>query len=72
MDWIPFLSSYPAWIKLSLGAGVAFLLVAGIGMLFTSPQKTDAADTSGSATVNITSHNQSGGITANSVKTNRQ
>jgi hypothetical protein len=72
IEWIAFLSPYPAWIKLFLVAGVVLWLIAGIGMLFTSSQSSVAIDSSGSGTVNITSHNQSGGITANSVNTNKQ
>lgn len=67
MDLIGLLSPYPLWIKLLASVGVLCIVSAGIGMLFTSVPK--KADPGGGGTVSVTSNNQKGGITANTVNT---
>jgi hypothetical protein len=70
MEWITFLTPYPFWIKLMLTLGVVCWVVAGIGMIFT-PNATTKAAKNGGGDINITSHDQHGGITAHTVNDNK-
>lgn len=66
MEWIAFLAPYPPWIKILFAVGAVCIFVALIGMVFTSVPKPSAEVPGGS--INVTSNNQKGGITANTVK----
>jgi hypothetical protein len=70
MDIIAFLTPYPAWIKILFAIGAFCVFAAVVGMIFTSIPKS-TAETPSSGTVNVTSNNQKGGVTANTVNTNK-
>lgn len=70
MDVIAFLTPYPVWIKIVLVIGALCIFAAVVGMIFTSVPKS-TAQTPGAAGVNVTSNNQKGGITANTVNTSK-
>jgi hypothetical protein len=69
MEWITFLAPYPAWIKILFAVGAICIFTAVIGMVFTTVPKSRAETPGGS--VNVTSNNQRGGITANTVNTGK-
>ena len=64
MEWITFLAPYPVWIKILFAAGAVCIFAAVLGMIFTSVPKSHDAWTE---SVNVTSNNQKGGVTANKV-----
>lgn len=71
MDVIAFLTPYPSWIKILFAIGGLCIFAAVVGMVFTSVPKSTAETSSDGTSVSVTSNNQKGGITANTVNTNK-
>jgi hypothetical protein len=64
LDAIPVVAQYPIWVKVFIAFWVFCTFVLVVILIFTAPGKPTAKSSSSDT---ITSHNQSGGITAHTV-----
>lgn len=64
--WIPFLEPYPFWVKGLSAMTIIFAVATLLSLVFFAPKQPEMAPIA-ATTINISSKNQSGGVTAHTV-----